>query len=68
MIDKRCVGCNHVEGNIEMGYCRVYDYPEVQHSRVQGCAMRTHDKPSLSEDPKRINPLKASKRSQEVKK
>jgi|MudIll2142460700_1097286.scaffolds.fasta_scaffold165948_1 hypothetical protein len=58
-----CVGCNN---GTETG-CSRYANPFVQHTRVGGCAMRTHNKPEVKKEDK-LNPLKASKRSKEVKK
>jgi hypothetical protein len=60
---KGCEGCN----NWVDGVCRILLYPSVQHSRINGCAHRTHNRAVAKEDSKLLNPLKASKRSQQVK-
>lgn len=54
-----CEGCK----NLMPGSCRVYDRPGVQHRRIGGCPMRTHNKQVKAEDGKFIDPLKASKRA-----
>ena len=56
---KGCVGCNNwgEEG------CKVLSNPYVQHSRLGGCHMRTHNKVTAPKEDKKLNPLKASKRS-----
>lgn len=48
--------------------CRVYLYPEMQHSRVGGCPMRSHNRAVVTSSDFKLNPLKASKRMREVKK
>lgn len=63
-IHERCIGCKHLTGTP----CTMYDDPGAQHSRIKGCAGRTHDK-GISVENRRfmtakgfVDPLKASKR------
>ncbi len=54
-----CDGCENQKAE---GGCKMYAYPELQHTRKGGCAGRTHNKTKVVDDFK-VNPLKASKRS-----
>lgn len=54
-----CVGCSRVTLD---GYCTVYIYPDKQHGRLGGCAMRTHNKAKRVEETGFLDPLKKSKR------
>lgn len=57
-LDERCTGCEHIT-NVA---CLVYPGQESrQHTRIGGCAMRTHDKTATTKGDK-VNPMKASKR------
>ena len=56
-----CMGC----GKIVQDKCTVYAAPEKQWTRVGGCPMRTHNREKLAEEKGFIDPLKASKRSQQ---
>jgi hypothetical protein len=47
--------------------CRVLATPAVQWTRIKGCHMRTHDKPEAPVESKKINPLKASRRSKKAR-
>jgi len=67
---KECQGCDYCRSDelaskeLATSLCRVYIYPENQHTRTGGCAMRTHNKGTdVSEREFKLNPLKASKRS-----
>jgi hypothetical protein len=65
---EQCVGCEYCRSEenaskeLAPSLCRVYMYPENQHTRVGGCAMRTHNKVMSKSDEFKLNPLKASKR------
>jgi len=60
-----CEGCGHL-GKIKRDECYVYAGQEDrQHTRVGGCPMRTHNLTKTIRDDKKVNPLKASKRSQQ---
>jgi hypothetical protein len=69
MTIKECEGCNYERSEekaseyLRTSLCRVYDFPELQHSRIGGCPMRTHNKEEKQGDAFKLNPLKASKRS-----
>jgi hypothetical protein len=62
-----CNGCRYLrsEGKANENWraspCRIYDYPEFQHTRIGGCAMDTRHVKEQKEEFK-LNPLKASKR------
>ena len=58
-IVEQCQGCLlALNGNV----CKPYSHPELQWTRLGGCAMRTHNKNAMSIENKKLNPLKASKR------
>jgi hypothetical protein len=54
-----CNGCSRQKAE---GGCEMYDFPERQHTRLGGCAGRTHNRTRGVEESKPMNPLKASKR------
>ena len=57
-----CVGC---ERRQRLESCSIYgERAKDQHSRLGGCAGRTHNRIIKDEIPFKVNPLKASKRSQ----
>lgn len=59
MIPAECEGCSRHP----KGHCEVYQGMEDrQHTRIGGCAMRTHNLKDIVSDDKKLNPLKASKR------
>ena len=58
---EQCIGCGKQEGLAE---CRMYSNPHTQHSRLGGCCGRTHNRVVKKEEDFKLNPLKASKRSQ----
>ena len=60
----QCEGCGRIEG----AYCPMYLMPHAQWTRLGGCAGRTHNLLVKQVEDKRLNPLKASKRTMEVKK
>jgi hypothetical protein len=64
MVD--CKGCKYLLPGDMFTTCLVYMHPDKQHSRMGGCAM----KPRIKEakDDFKLNPLKASRRSQEARK
>ena len=59
----QCAGCKKARD----GYCSMYMQTSAQWTRVGGCAGRTHNLSVEKEDTRKVNPLKASKRSMEVK-
>lgn len=71
MAIEQCNGClyqrteEQAKKVLALSLCRVYMYPERQHTRVGGCPMRTHNLTEIIRDDKKVNPLKASKRSQQ---
>jgi len=58
VVDK-CDTCKHVD---PMGYCNVYISPKARWSLLGGCPLNTN-RVVKEEEKKRINPLKASKKS-----
>ena len=61
----RCNGCSHL---VEGVRCNCYEWPAHQWTRIGGCAMSTHPKELVVNKDFKLNPMKASKRSQEAKK
>ena len=57
----QCIGCDREE---YLAGCEMYDSAHVQHSRLGGCAGRTHNCMLKDTNTFKLNPLKASKRSQ----
>jgi len=51
-----CFGCARIEK------CPYHGYEDKQHTRIGGCAMRTHNRKAIVSDDVKINPLKMSKR------
>ena len=66
LVPEQCVGCDRASGLL---VCSLYSGKEkVQHSRVGGCAGRTHNRVLKNTETEfKLNPLKASKRSQKGK-
>ena len=58
----QCVGCDR-QREFLIG-CKMYSDANVQHSKLGGCAGRTHNRVLKNTDTFKVNPLKASKRSQ----
>jgi len=62
-----CDGCQYKRSEenasryLRTSLCRIYDYPELQHTRIGGCAMDTRKVKEVKPEFK-LNPLKASKR------
>lgn len=63
-IVSECDGC----GRVRDGECMVYEFPERQHGRLGGCAMRTHNRSKVVSEVGFVDPLKASKRKAKGKK
>jgi hypothetical protein len=56
-----CCGCARIPHLV----CQVYPGQEAnQHTRIGGCPMRTHNRSKVEIKEFKVNPLKASKRSQ----
>ena len=60
IIVTECLGCGH---KTVTDYCNRYIDPSRQWTRQGGCAMRTHNKPNVIIDGKKLNPIKASRRA-----
>lgn len=58
-IVNECLGC----ARIAEDRCSMYMFPYLQHSRINGCAGRTHNRTKQVSSEKPINPMKASKRA-----
>lgn len=67
-----CEECERINAALcsgkEFRICRTLARPSRQHSRIGGCAFRTHNKAEEEAESKKLNPLKASKRSKRTKK
>lgn len=66
MLPDKCEGCNHASNTwfVFDADCNVYaDKAYCQHTRMGGCAMRTHNRTTAKEEVIKVNPLKQSKRS-----
>jgi hypothetical protein len=67
---EECNGCMYQRSEkkaneiLAVSLCRVYDYPELQHTREGGCAMRP--KVNVAEKKEFVDPLKASKQAMKV--
>ena len=71
-IHEKCEGCTRVH-TIEAGgesrtFCNVYKAPSVWWEKRGRCAMATHTGRKRVEEQKKVNPLKASRRSKKVRK
>jgi hypothetical protein len=62
VIDK-CEGCNKIIESASGKFCRVYPDPTAKWS-VGGCPTASHVKKAKEEASQKLNPIKASKRSQ----
>ena len=60
----KCTGCDH----LNFDACSVYEAPEKQWTRIGGCAAKTRQAAVDRDQQKKVNPLKASKRTREIKK
>jgi hypothetical protein len=61
-IIEECTGCDKQEGIAD---CRMYSgRAHLQHSKLGGCAGRSHNREVKKENTFKVNPLKASKRGQ----
>ena len=63
-IDDRCEGCNNIAATEEGNFCSKYADPAFHWEGDQICAFATHVKREVKVNAKKLNPLKASKRSQ----
>ncbi len=60
LLPDQCFGCDRAQDT-----CSMYSGKEVaQHTRLGGCAGRSHNREVKKEDTFKLNPLKASKRGQ----
>ena len=58
----KCIGCDRQK---DLADCKMYGGNAiVQHSKLGGCAGRTHNRILKNTETFKLNPLKASKRSQ----
>jgi len=66
MMPEQCKGCDRVmsrDFEETDQFCSMYKGQEDrQHTRVGGCAGRTHNRKAVVSDEVKINPLKMSKR------
>jgi len=65
LVVESCEGCDHAEAYSAGSFCTIFAEPELKW--IGGaCNMATHAQNGMDEDgaSKKINPLKASKRSQ----
>ena len=59
-----CAGCGQIEQFAQTQYCKVFAEPSMKWS-MGSCNMATHvDRAGQKVDTQKLNPLKASKRSQ----
>jgi len=61
-MSEKCEGCDNWDGTKYKYGCRVYLFPEKQHDRMGGCAMRTHNKTVKVEAKLSTDSIKVSKR------
>lgn len=61
-IVEQCQGCSHVITYPAGQYCRTYSDPSVKWIDAR-CNFATHNRIESREERKKLNPLKASKRS-----
>ncbi|MBI2876635.1 MAG: hypothetical protein HYY20_07115 [Candidatus Tectomicrobia bacterium] len=61
-IVEQCEGCNNVITYVTGQYCRTYSDPPVKWIDTR-CNFATHNRIEAREERKKLNPLKASKRS-----
>ena len=61
-IVNECLGCDRISGD----HCNRYMQPYSQHSRLGGCAGRSHNRTVQVSSEKPVNPMKASKRTMGV--
>ena len=54
-----CKGC----GKIENDYCKSYAHPQVKWEMTGACPLATHIEKKAEEEKKKLNPIKASKKS-----
>jgi hypothetical protein len=62
-IIESCDGCGKVLSHTSGKYCMIYPNPAGKWS-MGGCPSATHNKATKEETTQKVNPLKASKRSQ----
>ncbi len=63
-IIEACYGCSHIEEFNQVKFCKISAEPASKWS-MGSCNMATHTVPvQKAETPQKVNPLKASKRSQ----
>ncbi|HPC74333.1 MAG TPA: PxxKW family cysteine-rich protein [Syntrophales bacterium] len=62
-IVEQCEGCARIFTSDAGSYCMLYPHPAGKWA-VGGCASATHRKSVKTEAAQKLNPLKASKRSQ----
>ena len=67
---EQCQDCHYCRSEeqaskaLATSLCRIYEYPERQHTRLGGCPMRTHGRIKTTGEKGFIDPLKLSKRTQ----
>ena len=63
-IIESCGGCEKIEEFAQVSYCKIFAEPSLKWSTGL-CSMATHvERNGQKGDPQKLNPLKASKRSQ----